>query len=213
MSGQSIVKGDRYSSIVYRVLYFASPFFQAVLDGDWKETHPSLHSLSDSDDDDEISVEEAVLINSDRPALIDGEEIKICRSATSPRASFYTADFAFDGEDTAAEPDSNTEAKVDSSMHADPYMGSSSNMMINGREPITDAPETGERLERLATPPQLDDTAGSSDHSPTLQARQDSSTRGRKSRKHRPNLVAIIDLSEEDASTFQDFLCLVYPSE
>jgi hypothetical protein len=184
-----------------------------VLDGDWKETHPSLHSLSDSDDEEEVPVVEAAVIDADRPVLTDGEEEKIYRAATSPRASFYTADFAFDGEDTAAEPDSNTEAKVNSSMQTDPYMGSSSNMIIDEREPIIDAPETGERLERLATPPQHDDTAGSSDHSPTLQARQDSSTRGRKSRKHRSNLIAIIDLSEEDASTFQDFLCLVYPSE
>ncbi|PWN37339.1 uncharacterized protein FA14DRAFT_116065, partial [Meira miltonrushii] len=116
------------------VLYFASPFFRAILDGDWKETHPSLHTISSS----ESSVDSALTRSED-------EE----QTDNSPV------------EADKAEKQTNTEPGSDTIKEAE---------------------------------------------------RRNDATRSQRLQKRDQNLVAVIDLTEEDAATFQDFLCHVYPN-
>jgi hypothetical protein len=184
-----------------RILYFASPFFQAVLDGDWKETHPSLHSLSDAEDDKEstTSAEEGIkktnLTNDSEE-----EDLSPMTTATSPRASFYTAHFSFDQIDASTEEDEMTKETSESEVD-----------------------EVVSRLQRLATPPpftnpqeSVEDTStecGNETYTNEKAHIAKAVDRGQKSKKSKRKVVAIIDLSEEEASTFQDFLFLVYPSK
>lgn len=96
------------------VLYFSSPFFRAILDGDWKETHPSLHSsmleCSDTGEgtgasspfsgDEHIDIPSGFeqSLTARESGLADGTRMEksISDHARSPRASFHTAHLNFE---------------------------------------------------------------------------------------------------------------------
>ena len=215
------------------ILYFASPFFQAVLDGDWKETHPSLHSLSDSEDEDRDreqggGKEEGEQGNVDRGSKADdppsrsgslSEGPSSARFAPSPRSSFYTAHFTLDQQDhndLASSPSSKVRARSNTLENDDGHTQGLEELG-QGRERRRSDGEPSEmtgRLKRLATPPppSLDpDEVMGIEKKPAESTIAVEKRRGQQRRAR--DVVAIIDLSEEEASTFQDFLCLVYPSE
>lgn len=203
-----------------RILYFASPFFQAVLDGDWKETHPSLYSLSDTEDIEGSVVSAEHDTVKDTASLKD--KLESLKMPTSPRASFYTAHFAFDhpneSTDTASSPSSKSNDRADTvrkeGFDMIPEKSPSLESLGTQKDERRGSHEEGEisgRMRRLATPPPIDslrDAVGNE------AVRNTSAVAARpKSKRDKEGVVAVIDLREEEASTFQDFLCLVYPSE
>jgi hypothetical protein len=212
------------------ILYFASPFFQALLDGNWKETHPSLHSLSDTEDTrgSAYSVEEG-----DRCSSFGSleEDLKARKRLTSPRASFYTAHFNLDQADVTStdSPSSPLVGEQYESLAIDEKNEGSSlqptfpDLRQNASQILLAEDEVTGRLQRLATPPPRsphqdgipEEAKRSTGSKPSntksthlSEANPDPSKKWRKG-----GLVAIIELSEEKGSTFQDFLSLVYPSE
>lgn len=212
----------------HSVVYFASPFFQAVLDGDWKETHPSLHTLSDNEEvQDRTQLverqDEAPASNYSTGQSEEGRELTYFKSATSPRASFHTAHFTFDNQDLMVERDS--------SLVADEALSDSSNEEQDIHRNIAPQRERtkslgdkgGEMtgiLKRLATPPprqedvlDSESDTGIKHESDPIESHSTLLADKRRRKKQNRKIVAIIDLSEEEASTFQDFLCLVYPSK
>lgn len=217
-----------FSSSILSVLYFASPFFQAVLDGDWKETHPSLHTLSDNEEAQERAQdaegEEESPVHTYRTTLSEDErEVTYFKGATSPRASFHTAHFNFDNQESMSERDI--------SLMADEALSDSSDEIHETLDSIKSRRERtkslGDKgggevtgiLKRLATPPphqdnlDSDSDTGIKHESDPIEAHTALQTEERSRKKQNRRIVAIIDLSEEGASTFQEFLCLVYPSE
>lgn len=233
------------------VLYFASPFFRAILDGDWKETQPSLHTLSSS----ESSIDSALTTSSQDEEQTERihEQLASLRLPASPRTSFHTAfftlDSAVDNEEAIISQDSSVKAydSTDDSLQTG-SLGAVQDQKtppssISRHEPNTeystsatagedddispnhtlDGDELGGRLERMATPPlpdhlEKDITPAEEEKTEKQTNKIDSSkdnnetSRSRKLQKRDQNLVAVIHLTEEDAATFQDFLCHVYPN-
>lgn len=177
------------------ILYFASPFFRAILDGDWKETHPSLHTISSSeassnDEDDSISNLDHLDDEQDASqgrgvAKQSMERSSITQSHSSPRASFYTADFTFEYAEQSTQHRSSTantagsvtpgrtgddvagdEEKFELQTTNDGLQFSAHDDAIGQPTPsVASAQRDGElagRLERMATPPLPDkaDTTG-----------------------------------------------------
>lgn len=244
------------------VLYFASPFFRAILDGDWKETHPSLHTLSSSGS----SMDSTLTKSDDEEQSSDSEKIHdqlaSLRLPASPRTSFHTAfftlDSAVDNVEAATSQDSSLKVydSMDDVLHpgsplADqdqqttPPISTSSKVPMAGYgtaadisdytpERTIDRLELGGRLQRMATPPLPDHLEEidplkekEKDQTPLQNSGSDSgikesaeiesriatdAIRSHRNRTKDQNLAAIIDLTEEDAATFQDFLCHVYPN-
>jgi BTB/POZ domain len=239
------------------VLYFASPFFRAILDGDWKETHPSLHTLSSS----ESSVDSTLTKSEDEEQSERiHEQLASLRLPASPRTSFHTAfftlDSALDNAEATMSQDSAVKAydSMDESLQTGSLVAVQDQQTpprsISRNEPLTndnekdgddspnhtiDGDEPGGRLQRMATPPLPDHLERES--SPTVEdndkadkqtskidlnidnikgAEQrkgsDTTSKPHRLQKREHNLVAVIDLTEEDAATVQDFLCHVYPN-
>ena len=200
-----------------------------MLDGDWKETHPSLHSLSDTEDG-EGSVNSVENEDPKSTASLQ-EELASMKIPTSPRASFYTAHFTLDHADTSTDFDSSPSAKARfrNSLTRERIRDEDKERSIGLGEMDTQAEmpqnlyEEGDmvgRLKRLATPPppsshptqdDVEDGTKEPGKTPQVSPKKHIGKGGRIQKQR--NVIAIIDLSEEEASTFQDFLCLVYPSE
>lgn len=212
------------------MLYFSSPFFQAVLDGDWKENHPSLHSLSDraEDDDDEGDSDQSKLQGGTGESQSDwlgvedrdiNENIATSLQATlaSPRASYYTANLVFDNQDTAILPSSprsraraNTVNPKDKDATRLDRSRSLDSLITSRRTSLHDPGQFDGTLQRLATPPPL---VTQMDTLPDRYLPETDDDKDKSSRDPSRSIIAVVDLTEEAATTFQDFLCLVYPSE
>lgn len=242
------------------ILYFASPFFRAILDGDWKETHPSLHTLSSS----ESSADSAFTKSEDEEQTSTSqkihEQLASLRLPKSPRTSFHTAFFTLDSavDNAEATTSQDSSVKVYDSTDESLIVGSLGAVQdqqtpprsISRNEPMTgyspsatvddnddddfpnhtiDGDELGGRLQRMATPPLPDHLER--DSSPVEEEkvekqiqtetgsnpikgaeRRNDTTKPHRIQKRDDSLVAVIDLTEEDAATFQDFLCHVYPN-
>lgn len=228
---------DRH--VLARILYFASPFFRAILDGGWKETQPAaLDGCSGSEREDESDARSSTPSSH---ASDDGKGSAMAPTAhlpTSPRASFHTAQLVLDpaeGTDAYAvsvQSTATTDVQggdVDGALGHGPSglairsqareAGTRTRSVSEPASPTVTPKGLASRLQRMATPPLPDKFSAPRTASHASQPCEGSTSskvaeahaQSRAERQPLWGVAAIIELSEEDPSTFQDVLRHIYP--